>query len=196
MDDTEDLIGRARRGDGEAREALMARHLDGLHAFVRLRLGAGLRRRETSLDLVQSVCREVLEDLDGFEYRGGASFRHWLFRRAETKIRGRARFWGREKRDAGREERLGDEPSDQRLLAQLASFATPSRHLGTREEIERIERAFASLSEEHREVIRLARVAGLPHALVAREMGRTPAATRTLLSRALARLATRLEQDD
>ena len=42
-------------------------------------------------------------------------------------------------------------------------------------------------------MILLTRVAGLSHAEVAREMGRTPIATRTLLSRALARLATALE---
>ena len=53
---------------------------------------------------------------------------------------------------------------------------------------------FGELPDDQREVILLARVVGLPHAIVAQEMGRTPAATRTLLSRALARLATRLEE--
>ena len=195
-DPCRELIQRARAGAPEAREKLLGEHLQGLTAFVRLRLGAALRARETSQDLVQSVYREVLEDLDDFEYRGEASFRHWLFRRAENKIRDRARFWRREKRDPRREERISggvDEREDRRLLAELANFSTPSRHLTTREEIARVEAAFAALPEDYREVILLARVVGLPHAEVAREMHRSAVATRTLLSRALARLATALE---
>ena len=189
------LLEEARAGDAQARERLLGDHLQGLTAFVRLRLGEALRARETSQDLVQSVYREVLEDLSDFEYRGEASFRHWLFRRAENKIRDRARFWRREKRDPGREERMqaGDENADRDLLAQLATFATPSRQLTTREEIERVERAFAKLPDDYREVILLSRIVGLSHEELAAEMGRTPVATRTLLSRALARLATTLE---
>jgi len=202
----ERLVEEARGGDRQAIDALMSQHLDGLTSFVRLRLGDGLRRRETSLDLVQSVCREVLGDLDRFEYRGASSFRNWLYKRAETKIHGKARFWGREKRDMQREQRLSDLTprgasaaeldQDERLLAQLASFSSPSHQATAREELERVETAFASLAEDQREVILLARVVGLPHAEVAREMGRTPAATRTLLSRALARLATLLAEKD
>ncbi|MFT4539517.1 MAG: RNA polymerase sigma-70 factor (subfamily 1) [Planctomycetota bacterium] len=193
MDPCLALIRGARAGDADAQNELFGGHLQGLTAFVRLRLGAALRERETSQDLVQSVYREVLEDLDDFEYRGEASFRHWLFRRAENKIRDRARFWRREKRDPGREERISAGVDDTGLLKELANFSTPSRQLTTREEIERVETAFAQLPDDYREVILLARVVGLSHAELSTEMNRTSVATRTLLSRALARLATILE---
>jgi DNA-directed RNA polymerase specialized sigma24 family protein len=45
------------------------------------------------------------------------------------------------------------------------------------------------LSEEHREVITLARVVRLPHALVGEALGRSEEAARQLLVRALTRLA-------
>ena len=61
------------------------------------------------------------------------------------------------------------------------------------EELEHLASAFAALPPDWREVILLARVRGLSHAEIARTLGRTESATRTLLSRALARLATELE---
>jgi len=190
-----ELVTAAQAGDRSARDQLLEGHLKDLTVFVRTRLGRALRSRETSQDLAQSVCREALRDLGGFEYRGEASFRRWLFHRAENKIKDRVRFWQREKRSTAREEALpsGDHELDPGTYSDLASFCTPSRHAASREELERVGAAFATLSPEYREVILLTRVAGLSHAEVAREMGRTPIATRTLLSRALARLATALE---
>ena len=193
-----ELVERARSGDSEARESLVESQLGALRAFVRLRLGESLRRRETSLDLVQSVVREALEDLGRFEYRGETSFRQWLLRRAESKIRDRARFWGRDRRARDREistEVLEGETGDSQELAhELATFFTPSRHAAAREELERVERAFLSLPEDWRRVILMARVLGLSHEEIGGELGRSALATRTLLCRALARLTTLSER--
>ena len=191
------MIEQARAGDGRARASLVEAHLGALRAFMRLRLGQTLRHRETSLDLVQSVVREALEDLARFEYRGAGSFRQWLLRRAENKIRDRARFWTRERRSSNREttvEAGADDESEARAVTdQLATFFTPSRHASAREELERVERAFLALPEDWRRVILLARVLGLSHEAIGREIGRTALATRTLLCRALARLTTLLD---
>ena len=188
--ESQDLVLRARAGDAEAKEQLLANHLPALRGFVRLRLGKGLRTREESVDLVQSVCGDLLEDFDGFEYRGPESFRRWLLRRAENKIRARGRFWSREKRSPQNESAQIEVDE----LQEVAHRLTPSRHASSREELERLEQAFQALSEDDRRVILLARVAGLDHRTVAAEMDRSPTATRSLLSRALARLAAELEQ--
>jgi RNA polymerase sigma factor (sigma-70 family) len=170
----------------------IADHLGALRAYVRLRLGRAIRAREESADIAQSVVREALEDLPRFS--GEASgLRGWLLRRAENKIKDRGRFWKRERRDAAREIEA-DAASDASVLAECRSFLTPSRDASAKEELERVERAFAKLSEDQRRIILLARVAGLSHAEVAREMERTELATRTLLSRAMARLAVLLEE--
>lgn len=197
--ETRQLVESAVAGDRAARSDLLQRHLDGVRAFVRLRLGRQLRDRDTSLDLVQSVCREALEDLHDFRYRGPHSFRNWLLRRAENKIRDRGRYWSRERRRRDREAgQVSAALAEERergvdLLSQLRTFCTPSRHASAREELARAEAAFRSLPDDYREVILLARVQHLPHEQIAEQMGRSVASTRTLLHRALARVATLLE---
>ncbi|MFY9342325.1 MAG: sigma factor-like helix-turn-helix DNA-binding protein [Planctomycetota bacterium] len=54
--------------------------------------------------------------------------------------------------------------------------------------------AFAELSEEHREVITLARIVQLPRAAIAASMGRSEAAVRQLLVRAPLQLAQQLKR--
>lgn len=185
------LVQRARDGDIEAREALMQAHLPALRGFVRLRLGRALRNREESVDLVQSICGDALADMERFEYRGPESFKQWLMQRAENKIRSRGRFWGRAKRSGVRE--IGQGSDDMSDLREVAHGFTPSRNAAGREELEQLENAFLELSEDDRRVILLSRVAGLDHASVAAEMDRTVLATRSLLSRALAKLSAHLE---
>ncbi len=198
MDPQRELVERAVAGDEAARERLFGDHLAGLRAYVRARLGAGLRAREESVDIAQSVVREALADLPEFRFQGAGSFGRWLVVRAENKLRDRGRFWRRDKRDRGLEVEIdargaGGRPVDA-IEAELLSLATPSRAAVAREELERVERALAELPEDYRRAILLTRIAGLSHAEAAREIGRTEAATRIVLSRAMARLAMLLEE--
>jgi RNA polymerase sigma-70 factor (ECF subfamily) len=180
---------------------LLEQHLAGLRAFVHLRLGRALRAKEESQDLVQSVCREALAEMPRFEVRSGRGFRDWILRMAENKIRDRRRYWERDKRDVAREIELDasrapraaareDSPRD---FSGLADLMTPSRQAAGREELARLERAFRALPADYREVIVLARLRGWSHERIAEKLGRSELATRTLLSRALARLALALE---
>ncbi len=84
-------------------EQLVARHLPALRAFVRLRMGAELRSREESGDIVQSVAREVLQHRDRFQHGGEQGFREWLFTTAHRKVANRLEHWRAEKRSVGRE---------------------------------------------------------------------------------------------
>lgn len=145
------------------------------------------------MDLVQSICREALQDLDEFEYRGADSFRRWLYACAENKIRDRGKHWAREKRSPAREVEI-DAVDGDALSRPAGMDDSPSHCAAAREALEDVARAFAALPKDHRRVIFLARVEGLPHEAVAREMGRSQSATRTLLSRALARLSLSIEE--
>ena len=184
------LYDRARAGDPAAMAELLQRHMPGLRAYVRLRAGPLVRRHERTSDLVQSVCLELLGGLDRFEYRGEAAFRHWLYTAALRKVMAKDAYWRAEKREAGRQQAQAQSGSaDALLLAQYGRLSSPSQHALAREELERIEAAFELLSEEHREVILLARVAGLDRKQIGEAMGKSEGAVRVLLHRALARLA-------
>ncbi|MSR47052.1 MAG: sigma-70 family RNA polymerase sigma factor [Planctomycetes bacterium] len=191
--DPEPLLQRASQGDAASVASLLERYLPGLRAFLRLRAGKALRARESASDLAQSVCREILEHVDRYQYRGEAEFKNWLFTTALRKLAHRRAHWNTQKRGAGREwreaDRAGNDSAEDGLAAAYASFATPSRHAVAREELARVEAAFDQLTEAHREVILLARVVGLPHKEIAARMDRSEPATRTLLHRALLALS-------
>ncbi len=195
---TPDLVQSASHGDGAAIETLLERYLPGLEAFVRLRQGRMLKAKESSADIVQSVCREVLQHIDRYQYRGEAQFKHWLYATALRKIANRAEYYRAQKRDAAMEVRLpsgsSSEGGDARLLACYGSFCTPSQDLMLREELQRIESAFEKLPDDYREVILLSRIVGLSHTEIAEQMERSEGAVRTLLSRALARLSGLLDR--
>lgn len=180
---TRELVQKASRGDRPAIDELLRQHLPGLRAFIRLRAGPLVRRCESESDLAQSVCREVLEQIDRFQYADDHGFRRWLYTTALRKILDRQDYWLAGKRDVRRA------ASDAVLGDVYRSFSTPSRAAMRQEEIEAVERAFDRLDEEKREVISLAHVVGLSRAEIAEQLGKSEGAVRTMLSRALAELA-------
>jgi RNA polymerase sigma-70 factor (ECF subfamily) len=184
-----ELVHDASRGDAAALDALFQRHLPGLLAYVRLHAGAGLREQESSLDVVQSACREVLADVRAGAQLDEPHFRQWLFTAAERKLIDRARYHARAKRDVGRNVPLEVDAETRLLGAGCASLLTPSHVAQANEELERLQRAFVELPGDYREVITLARIVGLPHAAIAAQLDKSEGAVRILLHRALARLA-------
>jgi len=135
----------------------------------------------------------VLQDLANFEYRNEGAFRKWLFTLAQNKLHEKGRFHSAARRDLGREE-AGVDPSED-LSSHYAFMLTPSQHAISSESIERFELAFARLSPDYQQVVLLSRVLRQPHAEVAGRMGRSEAATRNLLSRALVALSKELDSD-
>ena len=187
-DESDELVERATRGEVDAVEALLEKHLAGLQGFVARNAGRLVGAKESSSDLVQSVCREVLERLanERFEYRGERAFKHWLYRAATLKLMNRHRYWIAGARDAALERPLGS-TGDGGPIPETPG--TPSEEAMLLEELERFRGAFAQLSEIHRRVVQLAHVEGRPHRAIADELGITEAHSRVLLSRAMARLA-------
>ena len=161
-------------------DRLLEPHLSGLRAFVRLRSNRRVRAHESASDLVQSVCRELIE-AESFEYRDEAQFRGWLYTAALRKIIQRDRYLTREVRDADRNVSGGDEEAEQALLEQYATITTPSMHASAKEQLSAIEAAFDTLTEDQREVLTLARIAKLSHAEIAERTGRSEEACRQLL---------------
>ncbi len=180
-----ELVEAARGGEDEARDRLLRAVLPELRGFVRLNAGQHIRDRESAADLAQSVCRELLQDLNGFRGDHGVQFKKWLYTLALRKILHRSRYYRAERRDVGRE-LANDEDA---LLACYASVCTPSHHAAVREEVARVEAAFDKLSDDDRRVLTLSCLVGLSHREIAAEMERSEAAVRKQLSRARARLS-------
>lgn len=193
--ETRELVGRAASGDDAAMRSLLVRHLPAIEAYVRLQAGALVRARESTSDLVQSVCAEVLQNLEGFEWRSEGQFRHWLCQHALHKILNKKRYYTAGRRDAAREvapRASGDgAPS---VMSCYATVCTPSRVAAGVEAVERFETAFAQLPDHYREVITLHRVVGLSFAEIAEQTGRAENAARNLFHRAVARLSSALEE--
>ncbi|MEE9125919.1 MAG: sigma-70 family RNA polymerase sigma factor [Planctomycetota bacterium] len=191
--DLMDLVKDARGGDQSAIASVMEAVLPEVRAYVRVNAGARIRARESATDLVQSICREILEDIGGFRGTGTQQFRNWLFTLALNKIRGRHRFRAAARRDAGREVAAVGAGSQStgfdELLNCYSRFYTPSRVAKAREEVSRVEAAMEELPDDYREVITLSCIVGLHHRDVAHQMNRSETAVRKLLSRARARLA-------
>jgi RNA polymerase sigma factor (sigma-70 family) len=180
-------------------DALIEKHLPGLRAYVASRVDRLVHAKESNADIVQSVCREVLEHIARFEHRSEAGFKQWLYRTAERKIIDRYRYYTADKRDAAREvpPPPADASEDGNFLAQALHDAaglrpTPSHEAIAREELLRTSRAFEGLPPVYREVILLSRVHGVPHAEIARKLGKSEGAVRNLLYRGLGALTDRL----
>lgn len=180
----------ASRPTREEFDALFARNLPHVRAFVRLRVDAVTRAKENLSDIIQSACRQVLAS-DTFEFRGEAAFRSYLCQAALHKIQDRRRRHLRQGADGV--------PSDSADAAIENVYRTtlfdPQRAAIRAEEITHLEAAFEKLPEDYRQALTLYRIAGMPLADLARHLGRTAGATQTLLSRAMARLSSILNPD-
>ncbi len=195
-DPSEILIARAREGDQHAIADLLTKHLSSLRAFVRLKAGALVRRKEGDDDVVQSVCREVLADLPRFRFTGEAEFRHWLFTHALHKVHNKHRHHRAGRRDVAREVAAASGDDSDGLQHAYATLCTPSRHAVAREDLAAFEAAFANLAEDRREAILLRRVVGLDYAAIAEKLGKTEGAVRNLVYRGIAEIAMRTRPAD
>jgi RNA polymerase sigma factor (sigma-70 family) len=189
--DSVSLFEAGRAGRSDAIGDLIVRHLPDIRAFVRMQCNGELRALEQETDLVQSVCREILERPDRVEFRGDREFRSWLYCAVLHKVRDKLRHHHRQRRDVRR--RVHDDGAAA-LLSGYESLLTPSRVAEAAEELRRFEAACEQLNERQREVLAMTRIAGMTHAEVAERLGCTEVASRQLLNRALAKLAVFLER--
>jgi RNA polymerase sigma-70 factor (ECF subfamily) len=186
-DESKELVQRASRGDAVAVDVLLERHLPGLRKYVRLKISPALLAKESSSDVVQSVCREVLEGFEQFEYQGEAAFRNWLYQAAVRKLVDHLRYHEAQKRDVQPIPASTLSSAEFALLA--SSLHSPSKDAMMNEEVESLERGFARLARADQEILRMVYIEGLSHAQVAEQLECTEVSSRKQLSRALARLA-------
>ncbi|MCC7087392.1 MAG: sigma-70 family RNA polymerase sigma factor [Pirellulales bacterium] len=191
------LVIRVRAGDADALGEFLVARRPQLMAFLERRLGAGLRRKIEPDDLFQDVSAEAVRSLGDVDLNERDPF-NWLCQVAERRIiDAHRRFFGSQKRDAGREVSLnagGVDTSRGGLINLLvASMTTASQAFSRDQRQMRLLSALDQLPEEHREALKLRYLEGLPSKQIAEKLNKTDGAIRVMLTRSLAKLQQILE---
>jgi len=152
--------------------------------------------RESAADLAQSVCREALVRMrDGeLEYRGDQAFQGWLFGAADLKLKNRVRQLSALARAFDNTPPGGDLEDGAVGEVGADTGPSPSAAVARAEYIDAFRAALAELDERQHECVRLFHFEGLSHAEIAARLDVTEGHSRTLLARALARLARLLRE--
>ena len=196
---TFDLVRQAQNGEREALDDLFARYYERVQRVVRVRVGAGLRRRLESGDVLQRTFLKAFEIFDRFEMRDESSLMNWLATLAERQIHELVEHHGRDKRAAARERSL-DAAEASAALAGAGSVADTARlrpdNLAALDEHQRrLETALDELPAAQRELIVMREYLGMSWQQVAAESGRSsPDAARVACSAAMAALTIKMRQ--
>ncbi|MBU0755319.1 MAG: RNA polymerase sigma factor [Planctomycetes bacterium] len=196
-DRMESLIRLAQQGDPEALASLYRLYEHDLTAEVRRKLGPVLRSRMESVDLVQSLWADVLDDLKNFKDHGPGSFLAWLNTCLGHKIQEKGRFYKAAKRDVKRAVRIrdGDTQSTGASLP-AGDDPTPSRVAMGYENLERLVRVLDTFNDLQRRILILRLRDEKEYEEIGALIGKSADATRKLCGRSLAELKKRLEIED
>ena len=186
---TQVLIEQVQQGDQTPLNELLDRYQMRVLAAVRMRLGAKLRRKLESCDVVQDVMIDALRKVKSFDFRTEGAFLKYLNQVVANKIRDEADRWGAQRRnmdrevflDAGRSSGCAiplNTPGDR-------SAPTPSKIVSLHEDLALMERAMDRLAEDQRELILGVKIEGRSYAEIAEDTGATEDAVRMRVRRAV-----------
>lgn len=167
-------------------EVAFERHRERLLSVIYFRMGPDLRTRMDPEDVLQDVAIEAINSWHTLEDPENAGA--WLVTLARRKIARIIRDQvGVAARDPRRERAIKTEfpVSDRRT--------GPVTAADRKDQLKLLDEALERMSDDHREVILLTRIEGLPAKEVAARMDRSENAVHLLLSRALKRLAEELK---
>lgn len=183
------LLMEAREGSEPALNRLFEQCGERLLGLIRLRMGARLRARMESGDLLNATLLRAFRSFDSLEARNTPSLMAWLARIAESEIRDEIDRQNAQRRDAAREVALdsGLEQLAARVRSQTSRLVLSEARL-------RLERALAELSEEHREIVLLRRYQELGFKEIGERLGKSPDACRMLLARAMTALTLKMRE--
>ena len=180
-----ELLSATKHGDADALAEMHRRYAPRLFARIRQRLTPMLRRRYDTLDLAQSVFVEVLRDLPRFEDQGEAAFRHWMYIKAENKVRKKLRKH-LDRTGRRREQTLDSTGQPRNGVTGPATGAERSDNQ------RRLQEMLGTLDETERRLLVLRGQRNLSYAAIAKQLGLPGAnAARMRYSRALVSLRER-----
>jgi RNA polymerase sigma-70 factor (ECF subfamily) len=170
----DDLAKRVSQRDAEAFQALYETYLDIVYRYVYYKVGNG----HLAEDLTQQIFLKAWEAIHRYQWRE-LPFQHWLLRLARNAVI-----------DYYRAVR----PANPTLLDPIGEGIDPEAELTHGEMVQMLQDAVRQLPEEQREVIVLRFIEQMPHAEVARHLGKSTATVRVIQHRALQALRRLLDQ--
>lgn len=178
-----DLLARAKAGDRQALDALIARYLPRLRRWAHGRLPVWARDLAETQDLVQETVFRAFRQVERFEICGEGALQAYLRQALINRIREEIR-------------RAGRRPQATALDSQAEDAGpSPLEAAIGREAVERYESALSRLRPEDREAIIGRLELGLTNDELADTLGKpTPNAARMAVERALLRLAKEMRQ--
>jgi RNA polymerase sigma-70 factor, ECF subfamily len=192
--ETEQLLDQAKRGDGQAVEALLAAHRESVRRMIDLRLDPAIMQRVDASDVVQEVLLEASRRLQEFLKKPVMPFHLWLRHIAKDHIiDAHRKHHQAKKRGVDREQPLARpgwaEQSSLDLAGQLFDQELTPASAAIRHELERrLHDALAQLDDDDREMILMRHFEQLANQEVAGALGLTEAAASMRYLRAIRRL--------
>jgi RNA polymerase sigma-70 factor (ECF subfamily) len=197
--DTDLLLAKARGGDRQARQDLIARHRDRLRRMVAVRMDRRLAARVDPSDVVQDVLLDAHQELSDFIRNRPLPFYPWLRQLAwDRLVELHRRHVSTQKRSVAREQQwalpLPDE-SALDLARRLVGGTSPSGEAVRTELHGRVRSALAALAERDREILALRHLEQLSVREIAAVLDLSEGAVKTRHLRALQRLRGLLNSD-
>ncbi len=169
----DELIARTQAGEPEAFDQLIGKHSQRLYALVYNMTS----NNEDTKDLLQDVWAKAYRSIKGF--RGHSSFYTWVHSIAVNmtinflKKRGRRHQLSLDDIDSGIQ-------NDKEFL-ELTAASTPVREANLGELQQRLHEAMQRLTAEHRAVVTMFDIQGMPHAEIAKILGISEGTVRSRL---------------
>jgi RNA polymerase sigma-70 factor (ECF subfamily) len=177
-DRVRELVDLAQRGDRDALEELYLLHFDRIYSYLHMTVG----NRHDAEDLTTQTFLKMLESIGRFRWRS-APFSAWLFRISHNLAMDHFRANRRWQPEEDVPEPEGD--------AEPSAEAQAMKSIGRQSMLELIEQ----LSVEQQQVLTLKFVFGFSNGEVARILGKTEGAIKSLQHRALASLQKQLSSE-
>jgi len=185
-DEDAPLVARAKKGDTEAFDELVRKHHQRLYGLVYNMTS----NREDTHDLLQDIFSKAYRSLKRF--RGKSSFYTWIY---SISVNMSLNFL--KKRNRRRAMSLDDVDSGiqhDKDFIELTSKSDPVRETGLKELQVRLNDALQELSEDHRTVVVLYDIQGVPHKEISKILGVSEGTVRSRLHYAHKQLQNFLEE--
>lgn len=183
------LLERYHGGDAAALNELYGRYTTRVLAVVRVRLGAELRQKVQSLDIVQEAMLASLQNIEQFDYASEGAFLKWLTKIVENRILDQLDYHKAARRDFRKESPLENPRSSGSAIPldipDKGGLPTASQNLILNEDLSRLEQALDHLPVETRELIIALKLEGRTYQELADENGKSVDAVRMQANRAM-----------